>query len=122
MRGCRVDVRLFDDLGAQRTRSLDGGVEVVHLEPQQHAMSRPRRVRVDQIRMIFLVPGVELEDQVTAAKEPIVVIAMTMLGESVDSEELSVPAAACPDVAHGDQRLGSNVCSSLPSFFHLFAR
>jgi hypothetical protein len=82
-------------------------------------MPRRRRVRVDQIRVIFLVPGMELEDQVTVIKHPIVAIAMLVLRERIDSQELSVPAAACPYVAHGNQRLRPNAGSS-PGLAKLF--
>ena len=54
----RIDVRLLHNLGAQSARPRDGGVEIGNLEPEQHAMSRRRRIRVDEVRVIFFVPGV----------------------------------------------------------------
>ena len=45
MPSVRVDMRLFDYLGTQRTSSPDSGIEVVHLEPQQDSMPPWRRVR-----------------------------------------------------------------------------
>jgi len=71
-----------------------------------------RRVRVDQIRVIVFVPGVELEDKVAVPKHPIIAISMLVLLETVDSQQPLVPAAACPHITHGNQRLRLNVCSS----------
>src|ERR1700692_2471655 len=82
-------------------------------------MSEWRRFRVDEIRVILLVPGMELEDQLTVAKHTIIAIAMLMLGKCVDSQQPLIPAAACPDVAHSDQRLRLNTCTSRPMFCHL---
>jgi hypothetical protein len=84
-------------------------------------MSRWRQVRVDKIGVILLVPGMELEDQVTVRNYPIINIAMLVLRECADSQQMLIPAAACPYVSHGNQRLRPNVCSSFPSFSHLFA-
>jgi hypothetical protein len=56
-----VDVRLFDDLRAQAAGSLHGRVEIVYLEPQQDAVSRRRRIRVDEVGVVFLVPRVQLK-------------------------------------------------------------
>ncbi len=85
-------------------------------------MSRWRHVRVDKIRVILLVPSMDLEDQVTVTKYPIINIAMLVLRECADSQQLLIPAAACAYISHGNQRLRPNVCSSLPSFSHLFSR
>ena len=57
-------------------------------------MSHWRRVRIYQIRVSFLVPGVELEDEVTVRKHPIVAIAMLVLRECADSQQLLIPTAA----------------------------
>ena len=84
-------------------------------------MSRWRQVAVNKIRVILLVPGMELEDQVTAAIDPIIGIAMHVLGECADSQQLLIPAAACPYISHGNQSLRPNVCCLLPCFFHLFS-
>ena len=105
-----IDVRFLDDLGFQRASTFDRSVEVVHLEPEQDSMSDWRRVRVDEIRVILLVPRMELQDQATVDQQPIVAIAMLMFRQSFDSEQLLVPAAAYPYIAHGNQRLGLNAC------------
>jgi hypothetical protein len=113
MRSVRVEVWLLDHIGMQRTSSLDRRIEIVHLEPQQDSMSRWRQVRVDKIRVILLVPGMDLEDQLTVTKYPIINIAMLVFRECADSQQLLIPAAACAYVSHGNQRLSLNMCSSL---------
>jgi hypothetical protein len=65
--GPGVDVRFFDDLGPQPTSSLHDGVKIVYLEPQQDTVSRRRRVCVDEVWVVFLVPSVELKKQLTGA-------------------------------------------------------
>lgn len=48
-------------------------------------MSGLRSSRVDEIRVILLVPSMELEDQVTVTKHRLIDIAMLMLRERLDS-------------------------------------
>ncbi|MGA7869258.1 MAG: hypothetical protein WCA22_00025, partial [Candidatus Binatus sp.] len=104
-------MRLLDDFDLERASSFDGRIEVVHLEPEQYPMSMWRRVRIDKIRVILLVPRVELEDQLTITKHPIIAIAMLMLRERVDTEQSFVPAAARAYVADGNQWLRPNAHS-----------
>jgi hypothetical protein len=60
--GCRVDVRSFDNLGLQPAGALHGRVKVVDLEPQHDTVSSRRRVCVDEIGVVFLVPSVQLKN------------------------------------------------------------
>ena len=76
----RIDVWLFDDLGAQLPRSRDGFVEVGDLEPKHNAMSHWCGIRADQIRMRLLIPGVQLKEQVAARLNAVVDVAMLMVG------------------------------------------
>jgi hypothetical protein len=76
--GPGVDVRFFDDLGAQRTSSPHDRVKNVYLEPQQDTMSRRRRVCVDEVGVVFLVPSVELKKQLTRARDPLVQVAVAV--------------------------------------------
>jgi len=50
-------------LSAQCASPLYDRIKVFHLEPDQDTMPKGRRVRVDKVRMIFFVPGMELENQ-----------------------------------------------------------
>ena len=59
--GRGIEVSVFDNLRAQPASALDRGVEIFDLEPQHDAMSRRRRVGVDEIGMVFRVPSVELK-------------------------------------------------------------
>jgi hypothetical protein len=101
----RVDVRFLDHLRMQRTRSRDRRIEIVHFKPEQDAMTGRRRVGVDEIRVILLVPSMKLEDHSTVTKQPFIGIAMLVLWKRVSSEQALIPAAAGPYVAHGNQRL-----------------
>jgi len=71
-------------------------------------MSRWRQISVNKIRVILLVPRMQLEDQVTVTIDPIINIAMLVLRECADLQQLPIPAAACPHVSHCDQRLRPN--------------
>jgi len=72
-------------------------------------MSRWCQIRVDKIRMSLLVPRMNLEDEVTRTKYPIINIAMLVLRECVDSQQCLIPAAAYAYIAHCDQRLRPNL-------------
>jgi len=50
-------------------------------------MSRRCRLGVDQIRMMFLIPSMELEDQLTIAKKPVILIAMFVFWQGITSEQ-----------------------------------
>jgi len=105
-----IDLWFLDDLGFQRAGTLDRSVEVLHFEPEQDSMSNRRSVRVDEIRVILLVPRMELQDQATVDQQPIIAIAMFMFRQSFDAEQLLIPTAARAHIAHGDQSLGLNAC------------
>jgi len=85
--GRGVDVRFFNDLRPQPASALDSQIEIVELEPQHDAMSGRRRVGVDEIGMVFRVPGVELKKQPTRAPDPIVYVAVRVMGKCVCSEQ-----------------------------------
>ena len=69
-------MRLFDDRRLQRTGTLNRRGKIAHFEPEQHAMSGWRRVPVHQIAMILLLPGMELKDQLAAAEDSIIKMAV----------------------------------------------
>src|SRR6185369_10220742 len=50
VRRCGVDVRLQNDLRTELARPADDVVEVVHLEPDEHAVSDRRAVAADEVR------------------------------------------------------------------------
>jgi hypothetical protein len=98
--GPGVDVRFFDDLGPQPTSSLHDRVKIVYLEPQQDTVSRRRRVCVDEVWVVFLVPSVELKKQLTGARDPIVHVAVAVFWKRVCSKQFGVPATTRPNIAH----------------------
>ena len=65
MSGRGIDMRFLDDLGSQGARPLHGRVEIVYLEPQQDTVSRRCCVCIDEVGVVFLVPGVQLKKQLT---------------------------------------------------------
>ena len=101
----RVEVRFLDNLRLQPTRSLDCRVKIVDLEPQHDAVSVRRGVCVDEIGMVFRVPGVELKKQPTRAPDPIVHFAVRVIGKRVCSEQFGVPSTARANIAHRYERL-----------------
>jgi hypothetical protein len=93
-------VDLFDDLGAKCSGAPDDGVKISHLEPEENAMSVRSRVCTHEVRVVFFVPGVKLENQSPVAKEPIVDVSVLVLPEVLDAEKLLVKAAAGANVAN----------------------
>jgi len=71
-------------------------------------MPRRRCAGVDEIGVVVGVPSVQLEKQLTGAPNSIVHVAMAVIRKRVAAEQVSIPAAARPDVAHCDERLGSD--------------
>ena len=65
-------------------------------------MSEWGQISVDEIGVILLVPGVELEDQAVVGKYPIISVAMLVIRECVGSEQVLIPSGACAYVADGD--------------------
>jgi hypothetical protein len=98
--GPGVNVRFFDDLGPQPARSLHDRVKIVYLEPQQDTVPRRRRVCVDEVGVVFLVPSVELEKQLTRARDPIVHVAVAVFWKRVCSKQFGVPATTRSNIAH----------------------
>jgi hypothetical protein len=54
----RVYKRSFDHLSHQLTSAFYGGVKVLHLEPQDDAMPDRCRSGIDEVGVIFCIPGV----------------------------------------------------------------
>jgi hypothetical protein len=58
-----VDVGFLYDLSAQSASLFDDCIKVVHLEPEQDAVPRWSGICIDQVGVIFCVPGVELKNE-----------------------------------------------------------
>lgn len=55
---------LFDHVCTKRASTRGCNSVVVHFEPQEHAMTDGRAIRVDEVRMIFFVPRMKLENEI----------------------------------------------------------
>jgi len=113
-----VDVRLQDDPGAQTSDPLDGGVEVVDLEPEQDTMAVGRTVGTDQVWVLLLVPGVQLEDEGLSTHEAVIekTVGMVRIGPMhVHPEQGLIPSTAGLHVPHCNQCLRSDRRSIQPS-------
>ena len=75
------------------------------MRPSQDTVPRRRRRCVDEVRVVFLVPGVELKNQLTGARDPIVRVAVAVVRKRIGSEQFRVPATARPHIAYRNQRL-----------------
>jgi hypothetical protein len=105
-RGVHVDV--FDDLSPHPSSSVDGRVQIVELEPYQDPMAIPPAVGIDEVRVILLVPGMELEHQRAVYEESIVkviVVRRHQLARARGPEQSRVPAGARAHVSDGEQGL-----------------
>src|SRR5580692_4419448 len=71
-------------------------------------MSHGCGIRVDEVRVFLLVPGVELENERAVGEEAIVDLSVRVIAEVLDAEERRVPTATRLDIANGDQRLRPN--------------
>src|SRR6516164_4181010 len=105
-----VAVGREDDLGLELARALDGGVEVIDLEPQQYAVAVGRRRRIaDGAVVVLHVPVVQLHDEGAVGVDEALVLGTAVIAP--DAEKALVPPAARLDVVHGDQRLGAHIGS-----------
>jgi hypothetical protein len=75
----RIDVEFLYDLSAQGASLVDDCIKVVHLEPEYDAVPERPWVRIDEVGVIVLVPGMELKNQATSTDHPIIYIAMAVL-------------------------------------------
>ena len=100
--GVWIDVRLENGLCAQRSCTADCRLEIIYLKPPQKSVPTWREIGVNQIRVILFIPGMELEDQFAVAKYPIIPASVLMLGKRVAGQQLLIPPATRPYVAHRD--------------------
>jgi len=101
----RIDKRLFNHLGLQSARTPHSGIEIVQLKPEHDTMGNRRRGAIHKVRMIFLVPGVKLKNDLAGYGDPVIGIAMGMVGQRVCAKERSVPRTTGTNIFHSDERL-----------------
>ena len=86
------------------------------LAEQRHQSCSPRTTvklrgrrhptRVHQAWVPSFIPRVKLKDHLTVAKDPVVGIAMLMLGKCLSPQQLPIPPTTRSYIARGDQGLG----------------
>jgi len=106
-----IDMWLQDDLSMQCSSFLNYNIKVANLEPQKDPMTRCCRSGVGEVRVILLIPGVELKNHLTGALNPVVYITMDMVGEGVRPKQFAIPATASPYIFNSDQWLNAESCT-----------
>jgi hypothetical protein len=95
-------------------RAGDGGVEIVDLEPEEHAVAVGLDGRIaDRAVMMLDLPPVQLQDQGIVRNQALV---FGPAMRAAAAEEILVPSAARFDVADGDEGLWAqlNLCTLGP--------
>jgi len=92
-----------DDLHAHFSGALYDGVKIVHLKPQQHAVSVGLVVTIaNQAVMVFNFEAVQLKDKL-AIPDQLLIFGASMIAPA--AQETLIPAAACFHVGYGDEWL-----------------
>ena len=69
-----VAVAWQDDFRSEVCGACDRGVDVIHLEPEEQAVSGRQVIRIaDWSVVVILFPAMELQDQLTGMNQPFVV-------------------------------------------------
>src|SRR5215472_1758184 len=103
MIGVRVDPRALENRHAHLAGAPDGGVEVVELEPQEHAVAVGAATGIAQVRVLVSIPGVELEDHLARRIDDLLVLGPAVAARG--TEQALVPPATRLHVPDGDQWL-----------------
>jgi hypothetical protein len=114
----RIPVPRQDHVRPQLLRPLHGVLEVIDLEPEEHAVAAARIVGIaDPPVVVGFLPAMELQHELAVVLQPLVV------GTSVRApaaEQPLIPAAGRLHLGGTDQRLGSHGRTSTlprPAFF-----
>src|SRR5262245_1867749 len=104
-----------DDVGVQLGGASDRRVNVVDLEPQEHAVAVGPVIRVaDRPVVVCDLEAVQLEDQ-HAVRDQALVLAAAV--RALTAEEALVPPTAHFDIGHRDKGLGTHENLRSPNFF-----
>ena len=91
-----------NDFGFRLESTRMSGVEIVHFEPQERAVSGRNVWIANGAVMIVPVPAVQLKNEAPLRNEPLI-IRSTMGALAV--EQMLIPAAAGLDIADANERL-----------------
>lgn len=95
-----------DDLHAHFSSALHHAVEVVHLEPQQYAVSIRLVVRIAyRAVMVSYVEPVQLKDKF-AIRDQLLIFGAAMIAPA--AQQTPVPSTTCFHIGYGDERLGTH--------------
>jgi hypothetical protein len=101
-----IAVPIQVDLGPHLVGAGHYRIEVVDLKPQQHAIAVGPFIGITDTAMMMLrVECVQLQDQ-RPVRDETLIFPPTMSTRA--AEKAPIPAAACLDVVHGDQWLGTH--------------
>jgi|SRR5580700_11265232 hypothetical protein len=95
------------------------GVEVIDLEPDQHAMTTGRLLGIGEVRVIFVVPAVQLQDEPTVVEQALVDMIMVAWSQASQTQQLLIPKGTCSHITNGKERLCPN---ALPGARHPIVR
>ena len=91
------------DFDAHFTRPPHHGIEVVHLEPEQHAIAVWLVVAItDGTVMMFHAEPVQLKDEL-AVPDQLLIFGTAVIAPA--AEQALVPTATCFHIGYGDERL-----------------
>jgi hypothetical protein len=100
----RVAYRTQLDLGSEVLRASHGRVEVIDLEPQQHAVPPRVDFRLAQRTVMVLdVPAVQLEDEPSVAVDQSLIVRSAVVAAS--PEQTLEPLAGRLDIVDGEEWL-----------------
>lgn len=92
-----------DDLHAHFSRALHYRVKVVHLEPQQYAVSVWLVITItDRTVMVFYFEPVQLKDKLVI-RDQLLIFGAPMIASA--AQQTLVPSATCFHIGYGDERL-----------------
>jgi hypothetical protein len=103
-----IDVRLFDDPSAQTSDPVDGSIEVIDFEPEEDAMAVGCPVGAHQIRVLLVIPAVQLENKGLSTHDSVIDLTVGMVRIPpihLRSQQGLIPGAAGPHVPHRNQCL-----------------
>ena len=94
------------DLHAQLGRTLQGGVEVIYLKPEEHTIAVGSvRAIADGTVIMLHIEAVQLQDELAILHQLLVVAAAV---SAAAAEQLLIPPAAGFDVRDADKGLGTH--------------
>ena len=99
----RIHLRSLEHFSADLLRSFERLIEIVGLEPQQHAVAVGVQIRIPDVWMFVRVPVMKLQDH-SAVVDYALILRATVT--ALATQHGLIPATACLNIANGDEGLG----------------